>query len=328
MHPTSSAMSCALCARRKRLFSSWHNEGGVHLCSQCWPHLHPTAEWFEERLAVLEGCIAGALKKKISLFKLLGRCQSHVKVADGEWLTERVIEHLSLPAGDITFEFATLEGKTAGEVQTAATGYTVRMSRELEDNFRALSAILIHELMHIYLNSHGVFYKKHEEYEEVTDLACVLMGFGIPMVNAKRACQVDRTVLGDPDWAMYYVIGYLTDEQIGYCVGSFLAQNEIDISNIRSEVDPHCWRIVTDGIALEKRSRDRVAARRKAREFLADQVVTREICNFSCPVCFQKMGIPRQTIERIGVLKTECAECGCVIHFDGQRIIKFMESIG
>ena len=67
----------------------------------------------------------------------------------------------------------------------------MKMSRDLEDNFRSVAAILIHELMHIYLNSRGIFYKTQQEYEEATDLACVLMGFGIPMINAKKAWSVD-----------------------------------------------------------------------------------------------------------------------------------------
>jgi hypothetical protein len=321
---------CSLCGRRKFFGLGWYKEKGINLCRRCWPNLPPTVDWFEERYATLQNCIGGSLKHKVKLFRLLGIEQSHVKVEDGKWLTERIIEHLSLPGGDIKFEFKKLETSIAGTVRSTGTGFLVDMSQVLQDNFRALSAILIHELMHIYLSNHGLFYKSQNEYEELTDLSCVLLGFGLPMINAKRAWHVERGVLGGggvEKGTSYHIIGYLSEEQIGYAFAYFISHSDIPIEDVQSGIDSQCWHIILNGIAHEKSNRDKVIARRKSMQFLFKQSSKRDICEFSCPVCFLKMAVPRETLDRIGIFKVNCRRCGSEIHFDGKKIIKFIESL-
>lgn len=321
---------CSLCGRRSFFGLGWYKEKEINLCRRCWPNLPPTVDWFEKRYATLQDCIGNIFAHKVKLFKPLGREQSHIKVEDGKWLTERVIEHLSLPGGDIKFEFKKLETSIAGTVRSTGTGYLVDMSQDLQDNYRALSAILIHELMHIYLSNHGLFYKSQNEYEELTDLSCVLLGFGIPMINAKRAWHVERGVLGGggiEKGTSYYNIGYLSEEQIGYAFAYFISQNDIPIEDVQPCIDSQCWYIVSNGIDLEKSNRDKVISRRKTMQFLSEQSSKRDICEFSCPVCFLKMAVPRETLERIGVFKVNCRRCGSEIHFDGEKIVRFIESL-
>jgi len=321
---------CSLCGRRRFFGFGWYKEKEIYLCPRCWPNLTPTVDWFEKRYATLQDCIGSVFAHKIKLFKPLGIEQSHVKVKDGEWLTEQVIKHLSLPDGNIKFEFKKLETTIAGTVRSIGTDYLINMSQDLQDNFRALSAILIHELMHIYLSNHGLFYKSQNECEELTDLACILLGFGIPMINAKRAWHVERGMLGGGSvekGTSYYIIGYLSEEQIGYAFAYFISQNGISIEDVQNSIDSQCWHIVSNGIALEKSYRVKVIARRKAMQFLSDQFSKRDICEFSCPVCFLKMAVPRDTLNRIGVFKINCPRCKSEIHFDGERIIKFVESL-
>ena len=251
-------------------------------------------------------------------------------IEDGEWLTDQVIQHLSLPRGDISFEFKSLESSIAGTVESSEGKYQVKMSRALEDNFRSVSAILIHELMHVYLNSHGVFYKTQEEYEEATDLACVLMGFGIPMINAKKAWNVDRVALGGGGIAggtSYHIIGYLSEKQIGFAFATFLADRNMTADELKDQIDSQCFHIVTDGVALERAYRDRLTTKREALALSSQKQTQREVCEFSCPVCFQKMAVPTDTISRVGVLKAKCPKCHSVVHFDGERIVKFIESL-
>lgn len=321
---------CSLCGRRRFLSLGWYKEKEIHLCPRCWPNLSSTAEWFEKRYATLQDCIGNIFIHKVKLFKLLGLEQSHIKIEDGKWLTECVIGHLSLPSGDIKFEFKKLATNIAGTVKSTGTGYLVDMSRDLQDNFRALSAILIHELMHIYLGNHGLFYKSQDEREELTDLSCVLLGFGLPMTNAKRAWHVERGILGGggvEKGTSYHIIGYLSEEQIGYAFAYFISHNDTPIENVQAGIDSQCWHIISDGVALEKSNRDKVIARRKAMQFLSEQSSKRDICEFSCPVCFLKMAVPRETLDRIGIFKVNCPRCGYEIHFDGERIIKFIESL-
>jgi ribosomal protein S14/predicted RNA-binding Zn-ribbon protein involved in translation (DUF1610 family) len=320
---------CALCGRKRLFGLGWYQDGLLRLCRRCWPHIDPTIEWFESRYAILDSCIGNVLAKKPALFTLLGREQSHVGISDGGWLTNQVIEYLSLPKGDISFEFTTLMSSVAGTVDSSGGRYQVKMSKDLEDNFRSVSAILIHEMMHIYLNSRGVFYKTHEEYEEATDLACILMGFGVPMINSKRAWTVNRTSLGagDEGGTSYHSIGYLSERQIGYAFATFLADRNENVSDIQDKIDPHCLDIVTEGAALERAFRDRLAIKRKALTLIKQQQMLQDISEFACPKCFQKLAIPNKTIRRVGLVETTCPKCHSVIHFDGERIVKFIESL-
>lgn len=321
---------CALCGRKKILGVGWHKEDALVFCRRCWPSIDFTIEWFEARSAILHRCIGRELDQKPPLFTLLSRGQSHVRIEDGEWLTDQVIQHLSLPRGDISFEFTWLKSSIAGTVESSGGKYQVKMSKDMEDNFRSVSAILIHELMHVYLNSHGIFYKTYEEYEEATDLACVLMGFGIPMINAKRAWTVNRSALGGGGivgGTSYHIIGYLSEKQIGYAFATFLADRNITLDEFQDQVDSQCIHIVTDGLTLERAYRDRLTTKRKALALISQQETQREVCEFSCPVCFQKMAVPTDTIRRVHVLKTKCPKCHSVVYFDGERITKFIESL-
>jgi len=327
--------SCALCRRRPflglRAFQGkWHSERGLLLCRACWPDLSPVVEWFEERNAALETCIGGSLPRRVQLFKLLTQPQAHLGVEDGQWLTERVIEHLALPGGQISFEFKELDSNMAGSVNgTPNNGYLVAMSRGLQDNFRALSAVLIHEMMHIYLGNHGLLYNSQQECEELTDLACVMLGFGVPLINAKRAWLVDRKALGVGSLRAtgYYNLGYLTEPQIGYAFARFLMRNEIALDEVRPGIDPHCMGVVRNGVALENSHRTKVVVRRKAKEFLETNARKREIREFACPVCLLRMGVPKDTVERLGVFKLNCRQCGSEIHFDGERVVKYRASV-
>lgn len=321
---------CALCGRKRILGIGWHQEDALVFCRRCWPNIDPLIEWFEARYAILHRCIGRELDRKLPLFALLGREQAHMGVEDGEWLTDQVIQHLSLPRGDIFFEFTSLKSSIAGTVESCGGKYQVKMSKALEDNFRSVSAILIHELMHVFLNSHGIFYKTQEEYEEATDLACVLMGFGIPMINAKKAWSVDRVALsggGISGGSSYHIIGYLSEKQIGYAFATFLADRNIAVDEFKDQIDSQCFHIVIDGVAFERAYRDRLTTKRKALAISSQQKTQREICEFSCPVCFQKMAIPKNTIKRVSVLKTNCPKCHSVVHFDGEKVVKFTESL-
>ncbi len=321
---------CALCDCRKIIGIGWHRTPSFAFCKRCWPYLDPTVEWFEARNEVLRNCIGQVLDQKPPLFKLLGQGQAHVKIKDGEWLTDQVIRHLSLPRGDITFEFAPLESPVAGTVEFADGKYHVRMSKALEDNFRAVSAVLIHEMMHIYLISRGISHPKPDEYEEATDLACVLMGFGIPMLNAKRAWQVDRGSLGargGGGGTSYHIIGYLSEQQIGYAFAVFLADQNLSLEDVERRIDPQCRSLVTEGLLLERTYRGRVVARRKARDYISEHPAEQPLAGFSCPACLQKMAVPTATIQRIGILKLNCPNCRSVIHFDGTRIVRFIGSL-
>ena len=294
--------------------------------------MNPTIEWFESRFAILHRCIGKVLDQKPPLFTLLDRAQSGWVVTDGEWLTRQVIRHLSLPEGEISFEFTSLEKSIAGTVERIGGKYQVKMSKDLEDNFRSVSAILIHELMHVYLNLHGIFYETHSEYEEATDLACILMGFGIPMINAKKAWNVEahRRTLGGggiTGGMSYHIIGYLSEKQIGYAFATFLADRNISVSEIEEHIDSQCLHIVTNGVALEQAYRDRLATKRNAVALVNEQQKKREVSEFSCPVCFQKMAVPTDTVRRVGVLKTHCPKCRSIIYFDGERVVKFIEYI-
>ena len=205
------------------------------------------------------------------------------------------------------------------------------MSKTLEDNFRAVSAIIIHELMHIFLNANGISYKTIIEYEESTDLACILLGFGIPIINAKRAWSVERKSLGSADMegnASYYNIGYLTESQIGYAFAIFLVERKMGFSDVKNSIDEHCWYIVQDGITLEQISSPKLKVRLDAEKLSQQKREKKEICTFSCPVCFEKLAVPKNTIEKIGIFKVECPNCKSFIHFDGQHVIKFTEYIG
>lgn len=321
---------CALCGRKKFIGLGWHQADSLKFCRQCWPNIDPTIEWFEERSSLLDRCIDLELKKKPPLFTLLGKDQSHVRIRDGEWLTIQVIEHLSLPRGDISFEFAPLTPTVAGTVESSGGKYHVKMSKDLEDNFRSVSAILIHELMHIFLNLHGIYYETLEEYEEATDLACVLMGFGIPLINAKKAWTVDRTSLGGEDIGAgmtFHKIGYLSEKQIGYAFATFLVSRGMPLTTVQDKIDSQCLYIVIEGLGLEQIYRDRLSIKRKAISLINQRQMQREICSFSCPVCFLEMGIPNDTLKRVGILIINCPKCKSVIHFDGKHIIKFIESL-
>lgn len=324
------AKHCSICNCRKIIGYKWHREGDFYLCRKCWPLLHPTAEWFEKRYNALHSCLGEILSGDIPIFTPLGKAQAHIKVEDGEWLTKRVIERLDLPTGNIKFKFKKMEKNIAGNVKSIEDGYVVNVSQELQDNFHALSAILIHELMHIYLCNHGMVYKSQEELEELTDLACVLLGFGLPMINAKHTWQVKRGVLGDNSLIgglSYHIIGYLSEEKIGYAFSYFLSHTKKHKEDIRDKIDPQCWHIIENGIALEKHNHDRFITRRKTQKFLTEKFFKNDICEFTCPVCFLKMGIPYKTIERIGIFNTICRRCGTKIQFDGEKIIRFIESL-
>jgi hypothetical protein len=328
-HKITKSTCCALCGRKRIIGFGWYKNGLLNFCRRCWPYIDPTIEWFETRYTLLENCIGEELGEKPSLFTLLGKEHSSVSINDGEWLTDQVIQHLSLPKGDISFEFIPLQSSIAGTVTFLEGKYQVKMSKELDDNFRCVSAILIHEMMHIYLNSHGIFYKTLEEYEEATDLACILMGFGIPMLNSKRAYEVDRSSLGigTQQGASYNVIGYLSEQQIGYSFANFLAKRNIKINEIQDKVDPHCMDIVTFGIALEEAYRNKLTTRHKAQTIINEKLFQREVVSFSCPICFQKFSIPKETIKRIGLIKTTCPKCKSAIHYDGERVIKYTETL-
>ncbi|MBU2102026.1 MAG: hypothetical protein KKF80_01380, partial [Candidatus Omnitrophica bacterium] len=115
--------------------------------------MNPTVAWFEEKIEHLQISIGDVLKRKNTIFEYISKGQLRSGIDEGKRLTERVIEHLALPKRDIRFEFKKLESSVAGTVENTGLGYLVSISQELQDNFRALSAILVHELMHIYLGN-------------------------------------------------------------------------------------------------------------------------------------------------------------------------------
>jgi len=322
---------CSLCGRGN-LLNIWRfRKGDIKLCGKCWPSLPPVVDWFEKRYNALQKNITNISNSNHNLFKPMGVSQSHVKVEDGEWLVDRVVEHLSLNKGEIIFEFKNLETKVAGTIQNTGTGYLVQMSEDLRDNPRALSAILIHEMMHIFLSNHNLSYTSTCELEELTDLCCVLMGLGIPLINAKQAWHVEKKVLGYKGLVgeqKYYEIGYLTQQQIGYAFAYYMTHNFLKIGDIKDSIDPQCWHIISSAYPIPVKVFERVMTRRKTAKWLrekSDIDSNKNIYQFSCPVCAQKMGVSKNTVERIGILKAICPKCATEIYFDGKKIVNFIE---
>ena len=116
-------------------------------------------------------------------------------------LAKRIAEHYRLPATTVIVTYST-SLRPPGRVELSqANEFFVELRNEFREDPKSVTAILAHEIAHIFLHRCGVRFPDEFENEVLTDTTAVYLGFGPVIMNAATETRH---------------FGYLTLEGFGY----------------------------------------------------------------------------------------------------------------
>ncbi len=203
--------------------------------------------------------------------------------------------------------------EAAGRVELAGPGqrdFFVELRSEFRTQPRIISAILGHEVAHIFLHRHGLHPESGLAAEILTDTTAVLYGFGAVMADTFRVSE-HQEQLADAVRITTTVnqMGYLTPDEVGYALtragfghlhdalespaardavreGQRLARRELTTPPLRSA---SWWRRL--GYRLARWLAER---RNRASALTPDQLYRLEAgkVSFRCTVCCQGLRLP------------------------------------
>lgn len=134
------------------------------------------------------------LHNEKTLKKLLCDISAHVGI-NGQYIKLCFLD-------DMTKEYA-------GNISTNGAWTTINLQLHSFYNLDVLTAVLAHEVMHLYLHYQGIHYPDTLQNEVLTDTAAVYYGFGEYMY---RGYKVIETQLG----LSYHKVGYIRPEDVEF----------------------------------------------------------------------------------------------------------------
>lgn len=134
-------------------------------------------------------------------------------------LARKIARAYELSVGTVIVTF--VEGlEEAGRVELSGAGqrdFFVELRAEYKDQPRVITAILGHEVAHIFLHHHRVHLAAGLGEEILTDVTAVLYGFGAVMADTFRVSEKSE-VIGNMIYTTRSTrhLGYLTPDELGY----------------------------------------------------------------------------------------------------------------
>lgn len=234
-------------------------------------------------------------------------------------LVRKVARRYQLNVGTIVVTFMAMPNPGRVELHNG-NDFFVELNSNLKDQPRTISAVLGHEVAHIFLHKHGLGFPETLDNEVLTDVASAMYGFGALMLDqfvqteTRNQLPDGRVQITTHERAM----GYLTPDELGW----LLAKSDFDVGG---QLDSRAAR------SVGKRGRDMVRTeattpplassmwRRwmyEIRRWWAEWRGLNELYDesvpyafgdgkvtFRCPTCTQKMRLP--------VRKELTATCPC-----------------
>ncbi len=134
------------------------------------------------------------LQNEVALRKLLCDIAAHVGI-DGQYIRLQFQD-------DYTKEYA-------GNISTNGAFTTINLQLHEFYTPEVITAVLAHEVMHLYLYYHGIHFSDTLKNEVLTDTAAVYFGFGEYL---QRGYKVIETKLG----FSYHKVGYIRPEDVRF----------------------------------------------------------------------------------------------------------------
>jgi hypothetical protein len=138
-------------------------------------------------------------------------------------MASSILRHLRLPIGSVLVSFRNMENPGRVELGPDQT-CIIELNSRYQDDYRDISAVLAHEVAHVYLHKKGVYFPNELENELLTDTTAAYLGFGWPCLNAFRISVSEREIQGFGGERVVETtrseeaLGYLTPEEFGYVI--------------------------------------------------------------------------------------------------------------
>ncbi len=212
-------------------------------------------------------------------------------------MASSILRHLRLPIGSVLVSFRNMENPGRVELGPDQT-CIIELNSRYQDDYRDISAVLAHEVAHVYLHKKGVYFPNELENELLTDTTAAYLGFGWPCLNAFRISVSEREIQGFGGERVVETtrseeaLGYLTPEEFGYVIakGKRKARAKYSVAPLSGAG------LMARTVYSYRRNR---AVRMKNRADSAPQYPTysfqpgdKTVVVLACPVCSQKVRLP------------------------------------
>lgn len=129
-----------------------------------------------------------------------------------------IAAHVGIDGSHIRLKFkddATLE--YAGNISTNGAFTTINLQTHDYYNLDVLTAILAHEVMHLYLYYNGIHFSDTLSNEVLTDTAAVFFGFGEYLRRGYRVIEINLGL-------SYHKVGYIRTEDVEFILSELQKQ--------------------------------------------------------------------------------------------------------
>ena len=229
-------------------------------------------------------------------------------LAEAQWTAAAMARHLGIGDARVVVAFSPLGGHV-GEVELGpGPEYFVTLSPHYQDDPRDLSAVLAHEVTHVFLHRRGIRHADLARNEILTDTATLYLGLGRPMLAAYRVDVVQGRYTRRRTTSR---VGYLSPPEMGYV----LAKRALAFGEEVGPFDGAAAAAYRTGYrrALEDYARPPLAGAGR-REYEQDRRLGRSADGyrfeagkvaFACPACGHGTRLP---LHR--TVKARCGTCG------------------
>lgn len=212
----------------RRVVGGSHRSGGERSPHDSWFVLRVTPRGFPNIGLVRDaiGVLVPAIKKGKLPPPAMEPWEGHIgfpikdPVIGVQHLARKIAKAYELSVGTVIVTF--IDGmKEAGRVELSGPGqrdFFVELRAEFKEQPRVITAILGHEIAHIFLHHHRVHLAPGLPEEILTDATAVLYGFGAVMADTFRVSEKSEYV-GDNmirTTRSERHMGYLTPDEMGY----------------------------------------------------------------------------------------------------------------
>lgn len=249
----------------------------------------------------------------------------------------KIVRHLHLPIGSAIVTFHDMD--KPGRVELGPeNAYLIELNSKYLSDYRDISAVLAHEIAHVFLHRHRIRMKDTLQNEILTDTTAAFLGVGWPCLNAYRISESREEHYHSADHRSVEVtrteesLGYLTPEEFGYVLekrsmifGGKL-KNLIQGRDAKKALYQGAKLARADYLQppLAKAKRSDRSKYRVHRKFIEDvsrksglKGLSKEFSGyafdisdsvrvvFACPICCQKLRLPTEV-----KVDAKCANCG------------------
>jgi len=167
-------------------------------------------------------------------------------------MAQKILSYLNEPVGNFIVVFHSSLGDTPGVFTVTKEGQEVIFVNDkyVKDPY-AVSAVLAHEIMHLYLMSRKhIVLEDKKENELLTDLGTIYLGLGILVINGMSyKSNWFLTVIGLFAGVLYVneqklAFGYFEPRQYAFYLKEYFRRNNIQLKRVAKCIHPKSWHFI------------------------------------------------------------------------------------